>query len=540
MTLLLRTSSDLAGISDDVAWIATTGTAPASVGRPQKLAQPARRLHAAFDEIGQDWWGLAQRLANGPGAQYSHALTCAAMNSDLGVMLAWSRLAGELAADERVVLMLCDDGFLFRHLSDLPGVEAGRPPRLWPGRVRRWLRGLLARTRHGGRTAYAALVLRSSRRPHRKSHRKSGGASDGTCLIVYGHPHSGAGQDAYFGTLMADLPGLTHVLHTDCSLATARRLGAETAATSLHGWGSAWAALGGLTTRWRPTGVELAGPHGWLIRRAAELEGSGAAAAASRWQTLCQAAWLDGVHPKAVVWPWENHPWERALVHAAHQRGIATVGYQHTVVSKHIFNYSPKSNPDGIKGLPQSVLCNGPAFRRQLEALGVPKDRLAVGGAFRIQIAETSNFDATGPVFVALSNDAEICRQMMAAVVDAAGPGRHFLIKDHPMYPYAISETEAIRATSVPLTEQGAVSAVLYSTGTVGLEALLFGLPTLRFLPEARIAADILPPGLAPVIVDAETLDGALDSLDPPPAVPRDSVISPVDLSVWRRYLPAA
>ena len=110
-------------------------------------------------------------------------------------------------------------------------------------------------------TAFAALVL--------KSHRRRRGSSGGTSLIVYGHPQSGAGRDAYFGTLMRDVSGLVHLLHTDCPVAMARRLGAETGARSLHGWGSVRRALGGLGTRWRPTAADLAGPQGWLIRRAA-------------------------------------------------------------------------------------------------------------------------------------------------------------------------------------------------------------------------------------------------------------------------------
>ena len=108
------------------------------------------------------------------------------------------------------------------------------------------------------------------------------------------------------------------------------------------------------------------------------------------------------------------------------------------------------------------------------------------------------------------------------------------------MYPFAFAETESIRRTRAVLTDQPAVTAVVYATGTVGLEALLAGLPTLRFRPRGRIAIDILPEGVAAVAVDADTLDAALDRPVPPGPLVRESVITPIDLAVWRRYLMAA
>ena len=105
------------------------------------------------------------------------------------------------------------------------------------------------------------------------------------------------------------------------------------------------------------------------------------------------------------------------------------------------------------------------------------------------------------------------------------------------MYPFKFAETETIRRTDSVLAEQKAVSGVIYSTGTVGLEAMLSGLPTIRFLPEGLVAVDILPECLSPVVTDAAGLADALDTLAPPPPVAHETVIAPVDLAVWRHYL---
>ena len=530
MAVLLRASSDLEGAAADIPWIAVTGTPPPA-GRGAKLADAPRLLEEAFDAIRDEWWALGKVLGATPSAELAHAPTCASYGSDLGIMLAWTRLADTFGGGADSVLMVCDDPWLFRHLAGRPGVEAGRPPPLWLKRIGLALRGVLARGRLAARLFVAALALRGHRR------RVPDGAPT---LVVYGHPASRAdGQDAYFGDLMEMLSGVERLLHTDCRRTRARQLSTGGRAASLHAWGEPVRTLGLLFTRWRPSAGDTDGPHGWLVRRAAAVEGSRAGAGATRWQTQCQEAWLKARRPPVIAWPWENHPWERALVRTARRLGIATVGYQHTVIGRHIYNYSPASNPDGLASLPDVIVCNGPAYRSQLEAWGVPAERLAVGGAFRLPPHEDIVHDAAAPVFVALSSDRDISAQMMSAVTALKPTGRRFVVKDHPMYPFEFRETETVRRTTQVLPEHRALSGVLYSTGTVGLEALLAGLPTLRFRPEGRIAIDILPDGLAAIPVDAASLEGALAAIQPPAKVDRASVIAAVDLAVWRRYLKA-
>ncbi len=532
MTLLLRTPDDLHDVPDDLPWIATDGVAPRD-GRSRRIEAPARLLHEAFDQVRETWWRLGREMSAQGTGWLSHAATCASMNSDLGMMLAWDRIARDLAARTAASLMFCPDPWLFRHLAGLPGVAAGRPPALLPRQMARRARGAADRARLALRLSAAAHGLRA--------HRGKADAAARATLLVYGHPASvGTSRDAYFGSLMDELPGLARALHTDCPAARATALAADGATFSLHGFGDTLLALGGLFTRWRPQDAHCAGEYGWLIRRAAEIEGAGASAAATRWQTRCQERWLDARRPAVVAWPWENHPWERALVRAARKRDIATVGYQHTVIGRHMFNQSPASNPEGPDGLPDVIVCNGPAYRAQLERWGVTAARLAVGGAFRVTAAAANIHDPAGAVFVALAADARIAAQMMAAVQAAARPGRRFLVKDHPMYPFAFAESETIRRTRTLLAEQESLSAVIYSTGTVGLESLLSGLPTLRFLPEGLIATDILPDGIVAPTADAASLDTALDELTCCPEIARESVIAPVDLTVWRRYLLAA
>ena len=530
MTVLLRRSADTADVSPTTPWL-VAGSMGTLDGREKRLPV-AELMDDAFNEIADEWWAIAQSADGAGNSDLSHGLSCASYISDLGVMLAWTKIVTRLAAERAQRLVVCDDPWLFRQLTLIPNVDSGRPPPVWPVALRLAARGVLSRIRLSARHAHATLALRRHR---------NGAPTNGAAMIVYGHPASDAdGRDAYFGELLNRIGGLTRLLHTDCDVGRARELGRQGKALSLHAWGSLYDSLALVFRYWRPSSAMRQGQFGWLIRRSAAYEASGAAAAATFWQTRCQRRWLAHARPRCVVWPWENHCWERTLVRDARERGVRTIGYQHTVVGRQIYNYSPWSNRDGFTSIPDTILCNGPATRSQLEALGAPADRLRIAGAWRLPAPDHDIYDPRGPVFVAMSSDAEISRQLLAAVRALGPDDRRFLIKEHPMYPLAFAADGRIARTDRTLTDQDGVSAVIYATGAVGVEALLAGVPTIRFLPEGRVAIDILPFTMSVTRAAAADLESALRDVTPPRGIRRDSVVAPIDLSIWSRYLEAA
>ncbi|MBT5459029.1 MAG: hypothetical protein HOK82_20710 [Rhodospirillaceae bacterium] len=532
MPVFLRRSSDLAGIPIDYSWIATTGS-HAPVERPNRLANAARLLDTHFSAIRDDWWELARTLGQSPSAELGHAPTASSYSSDLGVMMTWERIVIEAAGKSTPLLVICDDPWLFRHFAGMTGVTAGAAPSLMRETLKLRIRGMAARLKYAFRAAYAALALRGDRRKYT--------GTGAPALLVYGHPGSNAdGNDAYFGDLMNEIPGLRRMLHVDCGVARARELAGERT-MSFHGWGSALRAAGLVFAKWRPSAQDKSGRYGWLVRRAAEREGGAAAAAATRWQSICQAAWLAQTKPAAIAWPWESHPWERALIRSAHDHGVKTAGYQHTVVGKHLYNYGTAANSNGLDGIPDTVLCNGPSYRDQLETWGVPADRLLVAGAFRLPVPRALKFDPAAPVFVALSSDPVISTQMLLAIrqaVSNAGEAkRRFLLKEHPLYPFPFEPGPGIERTEVELTKHAALSAVLYATGTVGLEAVMAGLPTIRFLPEGKVAIDILPLNITVPTAEAIELNDVLTAAEPQNSIRREDIIAPVDMAYWRNCL---
>lgn len=494
------------------------GLAPA-----RQIAHLGQSLEEAFDSIAAEWWALGHGLGSEPSASLAHTPACAANASDFGQMLAWTRLVEKWAKGAEMVLVVCDDPWLFRHFAALPKVVAGAAPLLWPKALRLFLRGYAARAAVGLRMAKAAWALRHHR----------GGVKGGTHLLVYGHPASTAdGMDAYFGPLMRQIPELSRLLHVDCGVERAYALAADGRTRSLHAWGSPLFALTRLVfARWRPR------DSSWLVRRSAALEGGTGQPAAISWQIHCQRRWLDKVKPVAVAWPWENHSWERAFVRAARAKGVRSLGYQHSVIGGQMLNYGIGSNPDGVASIPDQILCSGAATLRRLVAWGLPPERLAVGGALRFAQPLTVTCDPTRPVFLALPFDQEVAAEMVEAARTAARQGWRFLVRDHPMTPFVFEESDAVRRSPGPLNDQTSVGAVVYAATTVGLESLLAGLPTLRFRPRARISIDILPDGLTVPVVGPDDLAEALAGLTPVVAPARDDVFAVADPTFWRDAL---
>ena len=509
-------------------WFSITGT-DVSLPVAQSLPDLPRTLQHHFDEIRDDWLALAREIGGSPRGSLTHVATGAAYNNDFGLMLAWAALVKSLVGEDHRILVVCDDPWAFRHLARIESVDAGAPPPLWPLASRLFLRGVAARTMLALRLVWAATILACTRSAARKG---------GPAILVYGHPGSNAsGKDAYFGPLMSEIPELGRALHTDCIVSRARDLCCDGRSYSLHAWGSRLTAAALVFLRWRlPRQLRNDDQH-WLLRRAAAHENGGGALAMTRWQSHCQDRWLADMRPSAVAWPWENHPWERHFVRSARRLDVETVGYQHAVIGRHQFNFSPVSNPDGEKSLPDTIMCNGAAYRAQLLGLGHEAGRLRVGGAFRVGAESSAFYDPDGPVYIALSSIQPISRQMLALAALPALADTRFVVKDHPLYPIAFSETGMLERTALTIPESEGLRAVLYSTGTTGLEGLLAGVPTYRFLPSDRIAPDILPDGIKVPELPSDELEGALLSPEPPPPLDWATIMAPVDLDIWRSTL---
>ena len=76
---------------------------------------------------------------------------------------------------------------------------------------------------------------------------------------------------------------------------------------------------------------------------------------------------------------------------------------------------------------------------------------------------------------------------------------------------------------------------MVYAGTSVGLEAMIGGLPTIRFQPRSRVPVDTLPEDRPAVVATGETLGTVLDSATrPPPIVPEEVFARPA-LDRWHQ-----
>ncbi|NQV57976.1 MAG: hypothetical protein HQ503_19095 [Rhodospirillales bacterium] len=528
MTVLLSTSKNPPNPSQYDCWCAV-GSVKAELNPAARVPGLVQLLISATNLIANEWLALGKKLAEAPGAGLAHAPACAANASDFGRMLAWAKVIETWAAGDERVAVLCDDPWMFRHLAGILDIQAGPPPPLFVQWIKLFWRGYIVRSKLSLELFWAAWQLREQRQTYRQG---------AVSLLVYGHPNTTIeGSDSYFGELMKHFVDLSRVFHVDCKLGRALELTGDGRNFSLHAWGNSLAALTLFSAKWRPGEADKTGPYGWLVRRAAALEGGTGQPAMIRWQQICQKAWLKAATPRAVVWPWENHSWEREFVRCARANGTATIGYQHTTIGKQELNYFPGSNVDGLESIPDQILTSGKEGRNVLAKSGIPGNRIAIGGAFRVRSEASLSHDPDGPIFLALPFDHEICAEMIEAVRPLGAGGKTFLIKGHPMTPYRFSESPGVYATSLPLDRQEPLAAVIYSSTTVGLEAVLGGLPTFEFLPSNKPPLDVLPSGIEVMKVTAETLEQSLSDIRLPPSINAEIIFSAPDMKIWEAAL---
>jgi len=431
-------------------------------------------LSAAFDAIQPVWEQIAAQLAEEPQAHWSHLVSRAPNVSDFGTMLAWSHIVSSWAVEPETILVICPDPWLFRHLAEIPGIHPlTPPPPLWTRKLHLGIRGFLARLWCSLRFALAA-----GRRPRFSPPGQ-------TWLLSYSHPASdGLKHDAYFGNLPAQFPNLLIALHVDGGREL-HRLSATPRCFPLSAWGSPWFALAGVFARWRPRLTN--GGHVWLLRRAIAVEGGHAQAASIRWQIHCQSQWLRAVRPAVVSWPWENHGWERALCLAAEKADCLTLGWQHALVGRQESNYRP-----GL-GLPRQILCSGQASLHQLREFGHDPGRMIVAGSLRYPSFPRLRHDRQAPVLVALPFNRDLAAEMISAASPLAETGLTVLVRDHPMAGPTPALPPGMIGGAPPLNQHPALSAVIFAASTIGLEAVLCGIPAIRFLPSHNVALDPLP-----------------------------------------------
>ncbi len=96
-------------------------------GREPGLAE---ELEQAFEKCRNDWIEIGRVLSAQKTGEVSHTAACGSFGSDFGVMLAWTGIVETRAAAPERLTAVCDDPWLFRQLTEIPGWRSDRLPAL--------------------------------------------------------------------------------------------------------------------------------------------------------------------------------------------------------------------------------------------------------------------------------------------------------------------------------------------------------------------------------------------------------------------------
>lgn len=494
--------------------------------------------------------------------------------SDLFLLVCYQHLADHLIrarqTDDRPLLVVVEDSWLFRQLREVwtgkAEVEFRGTVPLWPACLRASVLGVAARVVWTVRLLKNYLLQtwfwkwQKTVTPPR------------TEIGIYSLPQARSLAepdgwiDPYFGDLSTRLEQAGYSV---CRFSPPEVGGFERALGERHQYlrplvlyitvgGVVRAIFASWRPRW-PSCPEVGGqPVHWLLLREWWKD---------RWRSSyflfrvffqCMLRFLETEQFAALIYPYENQPWEKMLVLSARARGMMTIGYYHSAgLGRFLLQYFHGVGEIDFLPLPDLIVTSGPYAHELLGTGGTPPDRLVMGGSLRFQYLWHYNepvptLSSGDPVriLVATPLNLALARHLLYALRRAfpdggRAEGVEFAVKSHPMCP--VSE-ESLRwpATIVAGTFEEAIRpcAVVISSGSsTGMEALAMGRRVLRYRSELLLDLDVAEFIGGEDIVDCGDHDlraKIISVIQAPAQRPRGEwseslkrVFAPVDDKVW-------
>lgn len=209
-----------------------------------------------------------------------------------------------------------------------------------------------------------------------------------------------------------------------------------------------------------------------------------------------------------VVYPYENQPWEKLLAIAARQRGIETVGVQHSTLATFYMSYFAGREEIARMPLPDVICVAGPYPFRLLAEGGMPAARLRLTGSLRyghLGLAGDRSADGhqlppapLSEILVAVPVDVSAAKHLLAAL-HAAFPtggledGLRFHIRIHPHNPEITMADVPFPAQASPpdLAEAfRCCGLIIYTGSSIGVEAASMGRAAIRYRPALLLDMD--------------------------------------------------
>ncbi len=209
-----------------------------------------------------------------------------------------------------------------------------------------------------------------------------------------------------------------------------------------------------------------------------------------------------------IIYLFENQPWEKMLCLAVKDKraGAELIGYQHSTVPTLLLNYFLGKREEEIIPKPNILVTNSDYNLDLLKNSGYGKLPMHNGGAlryeylFHIKRKSDSEINAVKKVLIALPSSVELTEEMITVLLtsfSSLNGNIRFIVKFHPdiqmnsfklgVLPEHISVAREKISHYLP-----EISLAVYSSSTVGLEALLAGVPVIKYYSEHLLDLDPL------------------------------------------------
>jgi hypothetical protein len=216
-----------------------------------------------------------------------------------------------------------------------------------------------------------------------------------------------------------------------------------------------------------------------------------------------------GLSFSALVYPFENQPWDKVMIKAMRDSGrvFKGVGYQHSTISPLLLNYFLGKGEDKVISLPDAIVANGKHWASVLKnaRYSCPIEN---GGSLRFtpraKTVDLKNdphnirHENEDNVLVLLSASLWYSLDLLYFVLSSAQTNRTYLIKPHP------DISERIIRKNIPhfpdnfIFIEGSMDECMAKAGwavhigtTAAFECMMKGLTVFKYLPE-RIDLDPL------------------------------------------------
>jgi hypothetical protein len=247
---------------------------------------------------------------------------------------------------------------------------------------------------------------------------------------------------------------------------------------------------------------------------------------------------------KTIIYPFENQPFERALIYAKNEINvdIKLIGYQHASIPLNLLNYFISPSLAGIIPTPDTIITNSLYNKKLLEESGW-RCELVNGGNLRVSYPKiSSTIENSIKVLVVLSYDLSSSLNFLENLILLYDPKYHYLIKPHPDF-----SEKVIRAyikdfpynfefINTPLSETfSSVRKVIHNGTSSNIECLASGLTVYKFLDDSIDLDPLLNTGITQISLFAGKKFDLSTEIKYQPDI--ENFLESPNLDVWQKYI---